>query len=79
MNDTPMVLKGIEEASRYARVGEDVLREWMAREEDPLPHMRTGESKYSHVLFRRDLIDAWMEREIARQMGAPAPSFRRAG
>jgi len=66
MDDAFPMVMNIKQLARYAHVCEDTLRHWMNREDDPLPHMRLSDSKFSRPLFRRDLFDDWQRRQMAR-------------
>ena len=49
---------GIGELTKYASVSDRTLREWMHRQDDPLPAVRVD----GKILVRRSQFDAWLER-----------------
>lgn len=49
---------GIRELTKYASVSDRTLREWMHRQNDPLPAVRVD----GKILVRRAQFDVWLER-----------------
>lgn len=57
----------IQEVAAWFRVGETAIREWMALEHDPLPHVRYG---YRTLRFDLLAVQAWWK----RRNSPPSPS-----
>ena len=83
VSDFPEVMS-YDQVQAYLQVGRDKVADWMNRppDDNPLPHVRTSDtnSKHSPALFKRSHVDAWLDREVIRQMGiTPLGTMRRAG
>ena len=69
----PPVLNA-EQVCAYLHCGREKLRDYMQRRHNPLPHVRSSDydSDHATLLFRRNWVDAWLDREHQRQHGWPA-------